>query len=127
MDKELNRKMKTCQGPGEKKQGLMEDGGSAPRLGSQAKLASTSPEVRYPYFKPGQAGLMLFSPDPWGSLGEIRGLTMKSFRKGVYTLILLYSECPVWKSLLPGQARAIRDLVQLRGDTSESLAVSEKG
>lgn len=73
--------MKTRQGPGEKKQGLMEDGGSALRLGSS--------EVSYLYFNPGQAGLMLFSPDPWGSLGEISGLTMKFFRKGVYTLILL--------------------------------------
>lgn len=61
------------------------------RLGSQAKqeLAFTSPEVSYRCFDPGQAGFMLVSPDPWGSLGEMSGLNMEPFRKGVYILILL--------------------------------------
>lgn len=50
--------MKICQGPSEKRWGLMEDGGSVSRVGSQAQqeTESTSPEVSYLYFNPGQAG-----------------------------------------------------------------------
>lgn len=67
------------------------EGGRESRVGSQAKqeIEPTSPEGSYLYFSPGQTGFMLFSPDPWGSLGEISGLNIKPFRKGMYILILL--------------------------------------